>query len=390
MIRYYEVYRMKAERHILRQRVVEWAREHGITAATREFACARNTVRKWLRRHQPGKPSSLREISRRPHHCPHQTPAATEGLVMRLRNQTGFGAQRLKMEFDVPCSVGAIKRIVRQHGGVRPRKKKRQVKRILRDIKAKWPLFGQLNADTKYLQDIPAYWWQMQKLGLPPFQYTVREVVSGLTLCGYADELSKTYSTLLAHYVSAHLAWHGVALDQVEWQTDNGSEFREDGQHRGLPSTVRALGSDHHYIPPKAYTWQSDVETVHALQETEFFDRELFRSKPEFWKKITTYWRYFNIARPNSNKHWRTPLDIIRQRAPQLDPAIASWQALDLGQVLRQYIPNYHPSPGHDVPVHPCFYFFVSPQLRGERLTGTVRPLADARAGYLGEGRRMG
>lgn len=353
MISYYDVYRMKAERHILRQRVVTWAREHGIRSAAQAFGCSRNTARKWVRRFEPGKPSRLRELSRRPKHCPQQTPAAIEGLVLRLRKQTGLGAQRLKMEFEIPCSVGAIKRIVRQHGDVRPRKKKHQVKRVLREVKAKWPLFGQLSADTKYLQDIPAYWWQMKKLGLPPFQYTVREVVSGLTLCGYADELSKTYSTLLAQYVSAHLAWFGVPLEKVEWQTDNGSEFLEDGQRKGLPSTVRALGSEHHYIPPKAYTWQSDVETVHALQETEFFDRELFRSKDEFWRKITTYRLYFNIARRNSYKHWRTPLDIIRQRAPKIDPAIASWQPLDLGQVLRQYIPNYHPNRGHDLPVHP-------------------------------------
>lgn len=39
------------------------------------------------------------------------------------------------------------------------------------------------------------------------------------------DELSKTYSTLLVEQVSAHLAYHGVDLGQVEWQADNGSEY---------------------------------------------------------------------------------------------------------------------------------------------------------------------
>jgi len=344
---------MKADRYLLRQKIVAYARERGLKATARAFGCSRNTVRTWWRRYRPGKPSSLAEHSKRPRHCPHQTASSVEGLVVQLRRRTGFGAERLKMEFQIPCSVGAIKRIIRQRGLVRPRKKKSQTKQSLRLVKARWRLFQQLVADTKYLQDIPFYWPQMRRWRLPLFQYTVREVVSGLCLTGYADERSKSYAVLLAERVSAHLAWHGVDLSGVEWQTDNGSEFLEDDRHRGLPSLVRRLGSDHHYIPPKAHTWQSDVETVHRLQEDEFFDLETFSGREEFWAKITTYWRYFNIARPNRNKDWKTPLQILRERNPKLDPAIVSWRPLDLGAELSQYFPRYLPKRGHDLPVHP-------------------------------------
>jgi hypothetical protein len=144
-----------------------------------------------------------------------------------------------------------------------------------------------------------------------------------------------------------------VDLGRVEWQTDNGSEFLEDQQQRGLPSTVRALGSGHHYIPPKAHTWQSDVETVHRLVEDEFFDREQFGSRAEFWAKVTTYWRYFNIVRPNCGKNWQSPVAILQQRRPQLHVAIASWRPLDLGAALSQYFPRYPAKRGHDLPAHP-------------------------------------
>ena len=350
---YYELYRMKADRYLLRQKLVAYARQHGVKATARAFGCSRNTVRCWLRRYRPGQSSSLAERCKRPHHCPGQTPGSVEGLVVQLRRRTGFGAERLKMEFQIRCSVGAIKRIIRQHGLVRPRKKKHLTKRSLRLVKAQWRLFQQLVADTKYLQDLPFYWPQMRRWRLPLFQYTVREPVSGLCLTGYADERSKSYAVLLAERVSAHLAWHGVDLSGVEWQTDNGSEFLEDHQQRGLPSVVRSLGSGHHYIPPKAHTWQSDVETVHRLEEDEFFDREDFAGRPEFWDKVTTYWRYFNIARPNRNKEWKTPLQILRERNPKLDPAIASWRPLDLGAILAQYFPHYPPKRGQDLPVHP-------------------------------------
>lgn len=154
-IAYYELYRMKADRYLLRQKLVAYARAQGIKAAVRAFGCSRKTVRRWLRRYRPGQPGSLAEQSRRPYHCPRQTPPAVEGVVVRLRRQSGFGAERLKMEFDIPCSIGAIKRVIRQHGLVRARKNKSQTKRCLRAVKARWRLFQQLVADTKYLQDIP-------------------------------------------------------------------------------------------------------------------------------------------------------------------------------------------------------------------------------------------
>jgi len=355
MLCYWEVYQMKGDRHVLRQRVVAYAREKGIKAAARAFACSRNTVRKWLNRYKPGKPSTLQEVSRRPHRCPHRTPAPVERKIKKLRRRSGFGAERLKHEFDLACSVGAIGRILRQARLTKARKKKHRTKKDLREVKKRWNLFGQLSADTKCLFDIPHYWPFMMRLKLPRYQYTVREVVSGITFCGYADDLSKTYMVLLAERVSAHLAWHGVDLAGVEWQTDNGSEFIESKEEPGLPTVVRTLGSNHHYIPVKAHTWQSDVETVHRLVEDEFFDITDFQSRGDFQRKVSLYWYWFNIARKNRHKGWKTPLQIIRERNPKIHAAIASWRALDLAATLRQYAPRYRNKGGHDLPVYPSF-----------------------------------
>src|SRR5262245_34256057 len=172
---YFELYRMRTDRHWLHQKLVAFARAKSLKATAREFGCSRNTVRKWLRRYQAGKPSSLQELSRRPHHCPHQTTNGLEGQIVKLRKQTGFGAQRLQHEFSLPSSHNAIGRILRQHQLVRPHKKKPATKKQLRSVKRLWKLFSQLSTDTKYLQDIPHYWPQMTHLKLPRFQYTSRE-----------------------------------------------------------------------------------------------------------------------------------------------------------------------------------------------------------------------
>ena len=178
----------------------------------REFGCSRNTVRKWLRRYQPGKASSLAELSRRPRRSPNRISAGLEGQIVKLRRQTGFGAQRLHYEFALPCSHNAIARVLRQRQLVSPRKKKPTTKKHLRSVKRHWKLFGQLSTDTQYLQDIPHYWLQMTRLKLPRFQYTAREPVCGACFTGYADELSKSYATFLAEQLSVHLAGHGVDL----------------------------------------------------------------------------------------------------------------------------------------------------------------------------------
>jgi hypothetical protein len=233
-----------------------------------------------------------------------------------------------------PCSHNAIARIIRQQKLTRPRKKKTAVKRQLRAVKCRWPLFGQLSTDTKYLQDLPHYWPQMT------------------TFTGYADELSKSYATFLAEQLSVHLAGHGVDLSRLTWQTDNGCEFLENQDEQGLPATVRALGAHHRYIPPKRYTWQSDVETVHRLVEDEFFDRETFTSPADFWAKVTAYWHYFNLVRPNRGKEWQSPLQILHAHAPNLAGALLHWTPLNLAKRHNAYLPPPHHR-GHDLPSFP-------------------------------------
>lgn len=81
----------------------------------------------------------------------------------------------------------------------------------------------------------------------------------------------------------------------------------------------KALGDSQHVrIPPAAHTYQSDVETVHRLEEDEFFDLEDFSSRGDFLVKAHTYQLYFNLVRPNSHKENQSPRQIIERLAPRL------------------------------------------------------------------------
>ena len=125
---------------------------------------------------------------------------------------------------------------------------------------------------------------------------------------------------------------------------------------------MEALGVTHTFpgragIPPAAHTYNSDVETVHRLCEDEFFDRESFRSRSHFLAKVTAYWRYFNVARKNSYKGQRSPLELLRELVPRVDPRITLWQPvfLDPLQVflLPEEIQRKRAKGGKDLPAYP-------------------------------------
>ena len=158
-MKYYDMTRAKNHKYFLRLQMVQHARAHGIRDAARAFECSRNTVRTWLRRYQQGGRSALVEQSRAPKSCPHKTSRHHQRKVVAARKQMPCaGPQRLKDLFGLKPSQGAIARILRQRGLSKKRRKKRQRKNDLRAIKARYHPFERLQADSKLLFDIPAYW----------------------------------------------------------------------------------------------------------------------------------------------------------------------------------------------------------------------------------------
>ncbi len=335
--RYFDLVREMKNAYNHRLRLVESVRERGIKPTARLFATSTLTVRKWWRRYQQHGPAGLKEHSRAPHRHPLKTPAEIEQQVLALRRQLPtFGAARLRREFDLPVSHMAMQRIWREHGLLKSRKKKYQRKQDLAHIKATWALFQQISADTKDLDDIPHYWPQAQHLGLPAIQYTARDVRSGLLFWSFAEKRSAAASAVFASRIQQHLNRYGVSLRDLVWQTDNGGEFKGD-----FP---KALGDSQHVrIPPAAHTYQSDVETVHRLEEDEFFDLEDFSSRGQFLAKVHTYQLYFNLLRPNSHKDNQSPWQIIERLAPR-----SPLELCLLPPVFLDYYLN--DSGGYDVP----------------------------------------
>jgi len=340
-IRYYEIMRQSKDPKWLRLKIVRYARDHGVKPAARMFDTTPKTVRKWLRRWEPG---SLRGLddqrkgpnSRRSKIDPKQRVKAI-GLKKKLKS---WGAKRIRREFDLTISEKAICRIWKEEGLLRKKRRKHRTKNDLREIKARWRLFEQIDIDTKYLFDIPEYWPQMKRYNLPRYQYTARDVVSGLQFLGYASECTLTCATLFAEIIIDHLKKCGVNLKQSRFQTDNGSEFIGSWAAKEPSIFTKTVegesGLKHHTIPPGAHTYQADVETVHRIIEDEFFEVEKFRSTQMFFDKTTAYVIWFNVARTNSYKNYKTPWEIIHKRDPTIDHKVAILPAIPLDKIFRK------------------------------------------------------
>jgi transposase len=207
----------KADKFDLRLRIIKSVQAIGVKPTAELFNTTPKTVRKWLSRYRQEKLTGLNELPRIPHHCPHKTSPSIEVNIVALRKRFPFkGSKRLKREHNLTCSHEAIRRILNEHGLTRKRIKKHKRKKSLREIKKHWKLFGQLSVDTKDLKDIPHYWPQMKMLKLPKYQFTAREVRSGLMFLGFANEKSASNACMFARTICEHLYKCGVDMKHLK------------------------------------------------------------------------------------------------------------------------------------------------------------------------------
>jgi hypothetical protein len=224
-------------------------------------------------------------------------------------------------------------------------------KQNLREIKRQWALFERIVEDTKFLYDIPEYWPQMRALNLPRFQYTARDVTSGLLYLGFSDERTIAFAARFALYLSRALQRLGADLSNTIRQTDNGTEFIGAWNAKTPSAYTRVIertGQSHETIPPGAHRYQADVETIHNLIEIEFFEIERFTSREDFIRKARAYQLFFNLGRPNSYKENQTPWEIAKAKQPHLSPEIAMIPPILIDDHLGQEL-NKYPKVGHHV-----------------------------------------
>lgn len=341
---YYQIMRNCKDKRAHRYQMVQYALSHGIKPTARVFGTSPPVVRKWLARFKEQGYEGLIDLSRRPHHSPRATPQHIKDHIVRLQKKyRRLGARQVKTLEKLPQAPKTIRKFWREAGvSSRKRRKKYITKQNLREVKKRFYLFQQSCEDTKDLFDIPEYWMQMKQLNLPRVQYTRREISCGILFMGFANERSLIHATLFAAYINYHMRkYRALPEDSAHCQTDNGAEYCGSWNAKGpsaYTKTIESLpGQKHTTIFPGAHRMQADVETVHGLMETEFYEIETFTDRADFIRKANTYQLFFNLERPNTYKEHKTPWQLAREKKPDLDKRLLMTAAVDLDTLLNTY-----------------------------------------------------
>jgi hypothetical protein len=315
------------------------AKEHGVKPTARLYATTPKTVRKWLLRFIEGGYQALADQSRRPHHSPRAVKDARQQEIVALKPiYKRVGADQVKILEKLPESAKTIRKIWRKNGvSSRKRRKKHVTKQNLREIKKQFALFERSCEDTKDLDDIPEYWPQMMDKKLPKVQYTHREVSCGVQFLGFANERSLLHAMLFTEYINEHLKKYDLIVESGIRQTDNGSEYIGAWSAKNPSAYTLEIESAklvHGTIPPGAHRFQSDVETVHGLIETEFYEIEEFSDRTDFMEKAHIYQLFFNLERPNTYKENKSPWQLAREKRPDLPKEALMLPPVDLDALL--------------------------------------------------------
>ncbi|MBO8153010.1 MAG: hypothetical protein H0Z30_11035, partial [Candidatus Marinimicrobia bacterium] len=129
-------------------------------------------VLEWVKIYQCVGLAGLKDLPRSPKLIRNKLSSEKTELIIKLREITGFGAKRLKREFNLPMSSGAIYRVLKENGLIKRVKRKYQKKRELRKEKEKLKPFELIQMDIKYLDDMPEFFKYYSKYKLPRYQIT--------------------------------------------------------------------------------------------------------------------------------------------------------------------------------------------------------------------------
>ena len=345
--KYYDILKDSTNPFNTRVKMVQSAFKVGISQTAKDFYTTRDTVRKWKRLYEKHGTKGLMNKSKAPKNIPHKTPARIEEIILEHRKRLpSWGPVRLKEDFNIPASTAAIYRILKQNGKIQKYRRKHQIKQDLRLVKMQMKTFERIQADVKDLCDIPNYYRLMRIYNLPRYQYTARDVKSGMLYIAYARRNDCINAANFLTLLAEHLKTHNIDLSKVTIQTDNGSEFVGNWRQRDaslFTKVAKAFGLQHDRIPPRRCTYNSDVESSHWRIEKDFYDLEKPTGEISLSVSAFSYLLYFNLLRKNKAKFNKTSLQIAKDDFPFIKNTIVAFNPVILDNLGARYLKYVNP-----------------------------------------------
>jgi transposase InsO family protein len=265
-----------------------------VTEVAVRYGVTRQTVHRWLRRHEAAGLAGLSDASSRPASCPHQLPAHTEERIAELRREhPGWGPStlrhRLAREGARPLpSRSSVYRCLLRRGLIEPQKRRRK-----REDYRRWE------------RSRPMELWQMDVMGGVRLEGGRElKVVTGLDdhsrlcVCAYLTPRASAHPVCEA--LLGAIARYGAPEQLL---TDNGKVFTARFGPGPGPVLFDRLCAEHgvrHLLTaPRSPTTTGKVERFHKTLRSEFLRGRVFASEAEAQAELDAWVALYNAERPH-------------------------------------------------------------------------------------------
>ena len=287
-----------------------------ISEVAEHFGVARQTVHRWIARHEAGGVLALTDGSHRPHSCSHQIAPELEALICEIRRlHPGWGPRRILHELgrrgiDPLPGRSSIYRCLKRHNLVELRRRKKR-----RDEFRRWE------------RDRPMQLWQMDIMGgVLLDDGTELKIVTGIDdhsrFCVAAGLVERQTARAVCEVFKQAMLRYGVP-DEV--LTDNGKQFTgRFGTHKAevmFDRMCRENGISHKLTAPRSPTTTGKVERFHQSVRKEFLADRTFVSLKGAQQELDAWVSDYNNERPHQALEMTVPAERFRLVPETKDPS---------------------------------------------------------------------
>jgi transposase InsO family protein len=263
-----------------------------------EMGVSRKTADKWWRRWLAEGDDGLEDRSSRPHRCPHQTSAARERQIVRLRQRRKLGPARIASIVGMPAST--VHRVLCRHGLNRLAWMDRPTGQVIRRIHTDRP--GELvHVDVKKLGRIPpGGGWRAHGRGNVAhhsktkvgYDY-IHSAIDAHSRLAYSEVLpNENGETSAAFWNRAHrwFADHGVTVEAI--LTDNAKAYVVSRAFQDAVDDV-----EHRRIRPHRPQTNGKVERFNRTLADEWAYVRVYRSNAARTRALDRFLHTYNHHR---------------------------------------------------------------------------------------------
>ena len=265
-----------------------------VTQVARDWNVSRQTIHAWLARYEGDGLEGLNNRSRRPAHCPHQTPPGVEAMVLEMRRSHPYwGARRIAFELgrkgmDPTPSESAVYRCLVRAAVIDPMTRRRR-----RETWKRWERGAAMEL------------WQLDLVhGFLLADGTSAKALTGIDdhsrFCVSARLMARERTQAVCDGFSSAMLAYGVPGQVL---TDNGKVFT--GRFAQPPVEVlfdricRENGIDHILTQPGSPTTTGKIERFHRTLRVEFNTRQIFKNLTTAQEALDEWVTYYNTQRPH-------------------------------------------------------------------------------------------